>query len=256
MVGLNLTQQTGERSYVVTMGSTYNGLLWCPTARYKAGYGGNQIATRNADSVYWKGIAERLHIESDTSDPWQWRRIVFEFQGGFDIESIPFEKWGSFEPDIPGITPVPGTGGDLTNPVGLSGITRVNRTLEPLTSDELSVVYSRLFKGQRFVDWLDPTTARVDRGDLKVHSDTRIMMKSGNDAAIYRDIKRFLALNKTMSYNAQESGSLDVTASLCDNKSPMKDVFIFDLFSQPSLAPGNIQVSTTTTAYWHEKPGA
>ena len=41
-----------------------------------------------------------------------------------------------------------------------------------------------------------------------------------------------------MSYNGQESGSLETSSALADKKSPMKDVFILDLFAQGSLAPG------------------
>lgn len=165
----------------------------------------------------------------------------------------PFEKYASFEPDIAGITPVPGTDGNLTNPVGLSGITRTNRTMETATSDELGFIEQRVFRGQRFVDWIDPTTARVDTGDLKVHSDRTRTMKSGNDSGIFANFNTYIPLNKTMSYNAQESGSLDVTGSLCDKKSPMKDIFILDLFAQPLAAPGELSVAITATAYWHEK---
>ena len=56
-----------------------------------------------------------------------------------------------------------------------------------------------------------------------------------------------------MSYNGQESGSLETSSALADKKSPMKDVFILDLFAQGSLAPGNLSFRTTATAYWHEK---
>ena len=38
-----------------------------------------------------------------------------------------------------------------------------------------------------------------------------------------------------MSYNGQESGSLETSSALADKKSPMKDVFILDLFAQGPL---------------------
>ena len=79
-------------------------------------------------------------------------------------------KYFATEQDIAAIPPVAGTGVDLTNPTGLVGVDRTNRPLEPLTATEVNFIYARIFQGQRYVDWLDPTTARVDRSELKVHS--------------------------------------------------------------------------------------
>ncbi|WGD01149.1 MAG: capsid protein [Genomoviridae sp.] len=253
MVGLNVTQSEGTRSYSVIMGNTYNTMLWCPTARYKAGYGGSSLAARDAPSAFWKGVSEKIHIEADTSDPWLWRRIVFEYEGGFNVESIPSEKYFATERDIDGILPVPGSGVDRTNPTGLAGIDRYNRAMEPLSSDELTFIWDVVFKGQRFIDWTDPTTAVADSKNLKIHSDKTRVMKSGNDSAIYNNFKVYHPLNKTMTYREDESGSLEITSALADKKSPLQDVFILDLFAQSSLAPGNLSFSTTATGYWHEK---
>lgn len=253
MVGLNVTQSAGVRTYEAIMGNGYNMMLWCPTARYKAGMGTMSASARATDSVFWKGVSEKIHIEADTSDPWMWRRIVFEYSGGWDVGDIPFQKYFATEQDIAAIPPVAGTGVDLTNPTGLVGVDRTNRPLEPLTATEVNFIYARIFQGQRYVDWLDPTTARVDRSELKVHSDRTRFLRSGNDARIYKNYNVYLPLNKTMSYNGQESGSLETSSALADKKSPMKDVFILDLFAQGSLAPGNLSFRTTATAYWHEK---
>lgn len=253
MVGLNLSQSVGERSYDIIMGNGYNCMLWCPTARYKAGYGGDSKAARSASTVFWKGVSEKVHIESDTSDPWLWRRIIFEWHGGFDVDSIPFEKYYAAEADVAAIPSVPGSGANLQNVTSMAGVTRTNRPMESLTSEELTFIWGVVFKGQRYMDWLDPTTAPVNNSDLKVHSDRTRTMRSGNDASIFKNYSMYVPLNKTMSYDDQESGSLERASALSDRKSPLKDVFILDLFAQSALAPGKISFRSTATAYWHEK---
>lgn len=253
MVGLNTTLVPGERTYYAEFANGFNVMLWSPTARYKAGYGGDSESVRSADTVYWKGIAEKLHIESDTSDPWSWRRIVFEYQASFDVDDIPPDKYFAHEEDITGVNPTVTTLPDLTNPTGLAGIERTNRPMEPLNTTEYQFLWNRIFKGQRFVDWLDPRTARVETREIKVHSDVTRMMKSGNDSAIYKDYSVFIPLNKTMSYNGEESGALETSGAYADQKSPLGNVFIMDLFAQPSAAPATLSVAVTATAYWHEK---
>ena len=59
MVGLNVTQSAGVRTYEAIMGNGYNMMLWCPTARYKAGMGTMSASARATDSVYWKGVSRR-----------------------------------------------------------------------------------------------------------------------------------------------------------------------------------------------------
>ena len=70
---------------------------------------------------------------------------------------------------------------------------------------------------------------RVDRSELKVHSDRTRFLRSGNDARIYKNYNVYLPLNKTMSYNGQESGSLETSSALADKKSPMK-MFLFSIY--------------------------
>ena len=161
-------------------------------------------------------------------------------------------KYFATEQDIAAIPPVAGTGVDLTNPTGLVGVDRTNRPLEPLTATEVNSFMHEYFRARDMsIGWI--LLLRVDRSELKVHSDRTRFLRSGNDARIYKNYNVYLPLNKTMSYNGQESGSLETSSALADKKSPMKDVFILDLFAQGSLAPGNLSFRTTATAYWHEK---
>ena len=43
MVGLNLKQASGEPVYAVTLDSTYNVMMWCPTFRGKGGRGATYL---------------------------------------------------------------------------------------------------------------------------------------------------------------------------------------------------------------------
>jgi len=255
MVGVNLKQTPGEPNFAVQMGSTYNFLLWCPTARAKAGRGVDSNMARSADQVFWKGVSERIHLETDGSDPWTWRRIVFQKKQRFDVEVVDETNYVTRQQDIDAV--LPATGQIPPNPYLLEGLIRYGRSLEPLPAPQYESVARQVFQGTRGVDYVEYVTAKTNPSTITVLRDKTVQIRSGNESGVMRDVKWWLPLNKRMQYFSQESGSLQITSEFADfangKDGLMDDVYILDLFAQLTDAPGNITMSTTTTAYWHEK---
>ena len=70
-------------THVVQMqpGKTASGVsatLWSPTALMLASPNVSSTSSRNAHSVFWRGVQENVSLKTDISDPFAWRRIVVE----------------------------------------------------------------------------------------------------------------------------------------------------------------------------------
>lgn len=250
MVGAN--DSLGGRQFSVTLPNTYNALLWCATHRQKAGRGVASDSVRSADSVFWRGIKEKLFIEGSTPDPWDWRRIVFSSKSvGWDGTVIPLNRYTTTDSDIDAVL---SADGGNKNPAFLEGVERTSRTLFPLTTAQLEFLTLQVFKGTRNIDYANYMTAPMDNTQYKVLSDSTRRIRSGNEGNTMKEFSMWHPINKTLNYRAVESGSLDLTSGFSTQSlSGTGDVYVLDLFRQPLDAPGELMVSSTATAYWHEK---
>lgn len=210
----------------------YSG-IWCPTYRLFNSTITNESA-RNARTVYWKGLAERYRIETTTNLPVEFRRIVFSCpdrilltstaaatdQPPFMFESATNRYWRSL-----------GTG--------------------PMNTDYLDGI----FAGQRGIDWLNPMTAKTDTKRVKVLSDRRYKISSGNDAQTAKEFKFYDVFNKNMTYDDDEAGGLVATSGFAQysNNGQMQNVYVLTLLyaiTNQALTP---TVDITSTVYWHER---
>lgn len=255
MVGLNLKQVPGEANFGVTLSSTFNFMLWCPTARAKAGRGTDYHTNRSSDEVFWRGIRDSFKIQTTTSDPWLWRRIVFTKREFFDTTLVDYSNYvtGADDADLV----LPPTGQIPPNVAALQGIRRYSRTLEELPVPQYTEITREIFQGVRFVDYSDFGTAKTNKTRINVISDRTRRITSGNDSPVMRNYKMWIPLNKRMVYAGRESGSIETLtsefASGGTHGSFMNDVYILDFFEQLGAAPGAIDVSGSATAYWHER---
>ena len=255
MVGLNLKQSSGEPVYAVTLDSTYNVMMWCPTFRGKGGRGATYPQVRSQDEVFWRGISDVFHIETGSSDPWLWRRVVFTKKGGWDGSVVDFTNYVTYVAEIGDV--LPETGAVPTNPAVLHGNERYSRPLESMPVAQYEVVFGNMFQGTRTVDFQSWMTAKIDKTKIHVMSDRKRRIVSGNDSPVMRDYKQWIPLNKRMRYPTNESGSITNASSgfACDGTygNLLDDVYVVDLFEQLSAAPSDIIISGQATAYWHEK---
>lgn len=255
IVGLNLKQSSGEPVYSVSMGSGQNFMLWCPTARYKGGRGQDNPQVRASDDVFWKGVSDNLHIETTTSDPWLWRRIVFTMATPFDVGDVDVTNYTTVALDADDV--LPPTGQVPNNPASLTGIARYARTLEEMPVDQYTVIAEKIFEGLRTVDYMQFSTAKTDKTEIKVLYDRTRRLTSGNDSPIMRDYKHYIPLNKRMRYTSNESGSISQGNSQFagdgTNGNMLHDVYILDYFEQLGTAPGFVNIEANSKVYWHER---
>nr|QJB18557.1 MAG: capsid protein [Genomoviridae sp.]QJB18591.1 MAG: capsid protein [Genomoviridae sp.] len=255
IVGLNLKQSSGEPVYTVSMGSGQNFMLWCPTARFRGGRGQNNPQVRSSDDVFWKGVSDNLHIETTTSDPWLWRRIVFTMATPFDLGDVDVTNYTTVALDADDV--LPPTGQVPNNPASLEGIARYARTLEELPVAQYEVVTDRIFEGVREVDYHGFSNAKTDKTEIHVLSDKTKRIVSGNDSPVMKDYKHYIPLNKRMRYTSTESGSITQGNSQFAGDGTfgnmLHDVYILDYFEQLGTAPGYVNISANSKVYWHER---
>lgn len=225
--------------------------LWCPTHLM----GTNKVTSphvRNTQDVYWKGFSEIFNITTDTSDPFKWRRIVFQLEGGPAATGLPENLYVARRADFDLEQPLAGDTAFPTNPFPIDYIFRYRRAMIPMNDTESGILFSGLFQGQAGIDYTDFLTARVDNR-IKVLSDITRSITSGNDSGIMKTYKMYTPLNKTMRYADAESGTIDASNGYASMNSPLNDVYVMDYYQQLNNAPNTMVIRSQAKIFWHEK---
>jgi hypothetical protein len=223
-------------------------MLWMPTGRTKETIeGGEQgtvddVATRTATTVFYRGLRERVQIQTSGSGAWQWRRICFEFNSN------------ALEWTIPGFlgeAPIPYLFTSSGNMRGLGpGMQAGARG-----TAYLQHVINFVFKGRQTVDYGSLFTAKTDPSRIKVRYDKLRIIQSHNDTGIIRNYKMWFPMNTNFMYDededaAQQSESVYAAAT----RGNMGNYYIFDLiFPALSNTDESISFDPEATLYWHER---
>lgn len=223
-------------------------MLWMPTGRTRETIqGGDQgtvddIATRTSSTVFYRGLKERVSIQTSGSGAWQWRRICFEFQSN------------ALEVDIPGFAttrPRPYLFTSSGNMRGLGPAMQAGGVGQAYLGHILNFV----FKGRRNVDWNSVFTAKTDPSRVKIHYDKHRIVQSHNDTGIIRNYKHWHPMNKTFQYDEDEDAAEQSEAVYsAATRTNMGNYYVFDLIS-PSLSntDESLQFLPEATLYWHER---
>jgi len=235
MIWANATSGAGQYRHKLsaTGGSlnAYSVYVWCPT--YRIGKGSNAESIRNAKTVFYRGLSEKMTVTASTSTPWKWRRIVFVTKALYDF--------------------IPNLVSDIETSAGWS------RAMVNLSGDSATPVRNQLegflFEGSGGQDWWSPFTAKVDRKRVTLLYDKTRMLQSGNDVAHYHSHKQWIPINKNLVYDDAEVGSDESSFKYSvTSKMGFGDVYILDLFE---CASGNsadlLQFEPQATTYWHER---
>jgi hypothetical protein len=234
---------------------TNNCSVFLITGRPMSGLASHLSPNRGSNQVYWKGFSETLLIQSTTSDPWKWRRIVFEVQGG-GIATGLGEGWysGRLNTDIPALGPQ--TGEVPENPIGIANTARMSRVMNFMGNTTMVGFLSGLFGGSSGFDRNSGQfiSARLDNRQIKIHSDVTRSITSGNDSGVMKTYKIYTPLNKSMTYASTEVGNVESQSGIyAAPASPLGDVYVVDLFTQLNDAPGSIRITGQSQVYWHER---
>lgn len=231
---------------ITILGTTVDGtnihkFMFCPTYRFLVPNNAAYAAYRTSSTPYIKGIAETFEFTPNDSSVWWHRRIVFSYKAPVAQNASAMSTLGA-------------------QATAEATSRRVFRDLSGETAgsykDTVTFTEQILFRGQQNTDWINPFTAPIDRSRVNLHSDKRLTLGSGNDAARPRITKRYDVINKTLVYDDDENGLTIVPSALSvQTKRGIGNIYVYDMFHcpVPESSATSLRVGSTQTLYWHEK---
>jgi len=216
--------------YDMASGNQRYCFYWTATGRNRTGVVNS--ATRNATTVFMKGLKENLTLETNNGQAWRWRRICFTMKRG------------------------------PNSLVNWSAANGVIRTIVPINLSSLAAditlwtsLKDYVFRGAEGSDWRDLLIAPTDNIRVDIKYDKTRVIKSGNSNGTQINPRMWHGMNKNLTYDDDESGA--VTASQpysVPDKRGMGDYHILDMFDSVGLATdGVLTFDVNSTLYWHEK---
>lgn len=223
---------TGNRQYIIP---------WVATGRPLQGADNTnntiaEAAARTATECYMRGIAEKIQLQTSTAQPWQWRRVCFQYRQR-DILNTQ-------NADTP-----------LVVNTAVAGVTR--GLVDALQNGTMAqTLLNVMFQGRQSIDWSSFFTAKMDNKNVTVCYDKTRIINSGNQNGIIRNYKMWHPMNKTLRYGDDETGNDETSSYYCaPGNLGMGDYYVVDMFSAgPSGVVGDqLKFEPEATLYWHER---
>lgn len=200
-------------------------------------------ATRTAQTIYARGLSEKIRIQTSSGLPWFHRRVCFTTKGinAFNQVStpdLPTEAWNPYLDTTAG----------LQRPM-------INEDANAMSAT-LSAQYALLFKGVQGTDWNDTIIAPLDKSRVTVKFDKTWTLASGNQYGLVRERKLWHPMNHNVVYDEDENGEETSTSYYSvDSKAGMGDYYVVDFFQagQGGGVSDLIAINLNSTMYWHEK---
>lgn len=230
---------TGGTGVNATFGVHF--IPWIATARDLTTSAGiaNQ---RTASTCYMVGLREEIRYWTNTSRPWQWRRICFTFKGD------------SLYKTASGVTVAPW----LETSTGWTRLL-FNLSASTATADQLAV-------GQNYVNHIFQGSYGTDYGDIfHAKTDTRIItpkfdrirtIKSTNNSGTLGEAKMWHGMRHNINYEDDEVGDEVATAFVSTEGKPgMGDYYVLDMFKchADGTTSDSFSFYPTSSLHWHEK---
>lgn len=229
--GTVLSSGIRGQPYVVP-GASFHAALWCPS--YREYNNSTNSAARARRSVFLKGLAEKMRFETPGASAFEFRRIVFSTPQRVLLAA------GAPSTDQP---PVIVEGG-------------ANRYWRAWGDGQTNVDYLDLvFSGARQIDWLNPMTAKTDTRRVKILSDRRFKIASGNQNATVKEMRFYTPLNRNITYDDDENGGLYTTSGWAQYavEGTMQNVYVLTLTMTVGTTDQTPSVDSEATLYWHER---
>jgi len=226
--GATLTAGTG----------TFYTFTWIATARPAENFTGTKgtkvdVSTRTNQTIFARGLKERIRIETQGGVGWQWRRICFTMKGDAIVG-------GNSDP----------TTSEFFR-ITSNGMVRL------VHQDPDASTIERVFRGQQTEDWANVMNAQVDTRNITVKYDRVRTIQSGNESGVNRFYNLWHAMNKNILYEDEESGDSMFTSPLsAESRAGMGDYYVVDFFQANAGSVGgqdDLIFEPQATFYWHEK---
>lgn len=218
--------------------------LWC--ASYRGLKEADFDSTRTAQRVFLKGLSETYRVEIQNG-PWQFRRIVFatkdRYVGG-DTFSATFNT-----DNISGLNTA---NNRIIGQGAAAGQPKIALLAAPTTQIDIQDI---VFKGLRGVDWTNVFLAPVDRTRVKLISDQKFRISSGNDSGAAKVKKFYTPINKMMTYDDEEVGLGQVGSGWSSDSQGIGNIYVMDVFWNEvggDQTDDTMTWNTNATLFWHE----
>lgn len=212
--------------------------LYCPTARDMFVNNTSTIgptamnSLRTASTCFIRGISEKIHIQSSTSQPWVWRRIVFAYKGPAFAITAPAGALIQQE---------------LVPQGQVRTVTNYNQS---------NLIREQLFRGKQGIDWTDIFMAPIDTANYNPLYDKTMTITSGNDSGFNKVYSRWHPINKNLTYNDDEDGLGEDTAKFSTAGRPgIGDIYVYDILRAEAAATTSdvLLFEPNAVLYWHER---
>lgn len=212
-------------------------ILWSPTARRRAqGSDGMNTTMRTSNTIFLRGLKEKMNFRTDTAVSWRWRRVIF-FTKGLTAR-------------VSGLVPT-----------FYDDNRGYNRALVDLSSAAATNIRNQmefiLFEGEAGKDWSDLFSAKIDNTQVTLYSDKTRILSSANDSGRFFKQNCWYPVNKNIVYQDDESGNTKSgpnAAVSTVSKRGIGDMYIMDFFECSSgSSSDHLIYSPEATLYWHEK---
>ena len=243
------TNSAGVPGVIAQQNAVVNGnqlgfFVFCPTAMdLDANSVIRNPASRTASTIYAKGLAEHIRIQTSSGIPWFHRRICITTRGVNEFNTPGAD---------PGVLATQQPFTETSN-----GIQRLFlNTATNNAQNTLSGMLRILFKGAQNVDWTDPIIAPIDTARVTLKFDKTWTMQSGNSNGLVRERKLWHPMNKNVVYDEDETGQTQGSVYFStESKAGMGDYYVIDVISAGAGATSTDQIllAANSTMYWHEK---
>lgn len=209
--------------------------VWNATARPGETFDGQRgskldTSLRTSESIYAKGLRERITLETNNSAPWEWRRICFTSKDDFgqtDATTSTFFRQTS------------------------NGMVRM---LSALSSG--IYLQDELFEGERNSDWLSVFTAPLSRKNFSIKYDKTRIIRSTNNSGTIREYKLWHPMESTLAYREEQNGeTMTESAVSVTGRVGMGNYYVIDMFRKHGVNDDQSTLTFTpeATFFWHEK---
>lgn len=209
--------------------------IWNATGRpgeNSDGQRGSKLDTslRTSESIYAKGLKERITLETNNAAPWEWRRICFTSKDDF----------GEADPDESAL------------------FRRTSNGMVRLVSAQSEATYlnDQLFEGARNADWLSAITAPVSTKHFAIKYDKTRVIRSTNNAGTIRNFKLWHPMEKNIVYEGEQEGeTMTDSAVSVTGRAGMGNYYVIDIFRKHGQNDDQSTLTFTpeATFFWHEK---
>lgn len=212
------------------------------------GGGANTISmesARTSTTCYFRGVSEKIRIQTSSGLPWFWRRITFRAKNPVFLAYAAADSPSSVNSGNPTFIE---TSNGMQRLYLNQTINNANNTIANWTEF--------IFKGAQNVDWTDYQTAAIDTRRVDLVSDRRTTIRSGNQAGTVKDTSHWIPYNHNIVYDDEERGGNEETRyTSVRDKQGNGDLFVMDIFTPGTGGTTNdlLALNSTSTAYWHEK---